>query len=222
MPRFIDLTLTLRRGMRGVEFTPACTVAEHGWNATTLHLYSHCGTHMDAPCHYEVSDQGIDQIPIEACAGPAWIVDLGAIEPRGLIDVQHLGPVAGRLQPGESILFRSGWSLRLEQPEYRLALPRIAPGLARWCVDRQVRILGVEPPAVADVTQRAETTEIHRILLAGGVGIVEGLAHLDRIRDPKVWFIALPIKWERGDGAPVRALAIEGAPWADWIPDIPP
>lgn len=47
--RIVDLTLTLRDGMRGVAFEQAKTISREGWNARTLHLYSHAGTHMDAP-----------------------------------------------------------------------------------------------------------------------------------------------------------------------------
>jgi len=52
-PRITDLTLTLHPGMRGVTFEPKHNFKEHGWNALTLQLYSHCGTHMDAPSHRE-------------------------------------------------------------------------------------------------------------------------------------------------------------------------
>lgn len=52
MARIIDLSLTVKDGMRGVQFEPLHTVAQHGWNTRTLHLYSHCGTHMDAPLHF--------------------------------------------------------------------------------------------------------------------------------------------------------------------------
>jgi kynurenine formamidase len=47
-------------------------------------------------------------------------------------------------------------------------------------------------------------------LLGGGVTIVEGLANLDQLREPKVWFAALPLKIEGGDGCPCRAFAQEG------------
>ena len=51
-PRIVDLSLTLRRGMRGVDWETACTFERDGWNSRNLHLYSHAGTHMDAPVHF--------------------------------------------------------------------------------------------------------------------------------------------------------------------------
>jgi kynurenine formamidase len=82
-------------------------------------------------------------------------------------------------------------------------------GLAKWPVERQVALIGVEPPSVADVNAMPELTEVHQILFRGNVAIVEGLAHLDQLRHDEVEFITLPLKVAKGDGSPVRAIAIE-------------
>ncbi len=210
MTRFVDLTLTLKPGMRGVAFEPKYNVAEHGWNAQTLSLYSHCGTHMDAPLHFEAGDQTIDQISLDRCVGPAWVAKLDGIGPRSLINVEHLGDIEARFQPGDGVLLRTGWSKHIDNPtSYRDELPRISAELARWCVDRGVRILGVETPSVADVNNLDEVTLIHTILLGGDVIIVEGLTNLDALASDKVLFGALPLKIHRGDGSPCRAFAID-------------
>jgi arylformamidase len=242
MARIIDLTLPLENGLRGVAIEPARTLARDGWNATTLHLYSHCGTHMDAPTHFGVSEQTIDQIPLDRCMGPAWVVDPagrvglappqaaprgksvgqagtlnaksrvgdpGPPYPRALIRVADLGSTADKVREGDSLLLRTGWSRRVGNPSYRDELPRVSLELAQWCAAKKIQMLGVEPPSVADVNNLDELTAIHRILLGAGVIIVEGLANLDQIRREKVTFMALPLKVTGGDGAPVRAFAIE-------------
>ena len=60
--------------MRGVEFDPKYNYDEHGWNAQTYHLYSHCGTHLDAPNHYNVNEKSVVDWPLERLMGPAWVV----------------------------------------------------------------------------------------------------------------------------------------------------
>ena len=210
--RIVDLTLTLRDGMRGVTFEQAKTVERDGWNARTLHLYSHAGTHMDAQTHFAAGEETIDQHTPERCMGPAWVVRLGDVQPKQLHEVADLGAVADQFQPGESLLLHTGWSRHLEnQTLYRDQLPRISEGLARWCVERRVKLLGVEPPSVADVTNMEELTRIHRILLGGGVTIVEGLTNLDQLTQDRVFFGALPLKIAGGDGCPCRAFAFDGA-----------
>jgi kynurenine formamidase len=80
--------------------------------------------------------------------------------------------------------------------------------LARWCVDHGVKLLGVEPPSVADVHNKGELTRVHKVLLGGGVVIVEGLTNLDRLPDEGAFFFAAPLKIQGGDGCPCRAFAL--------------
>ncbi|MBN2475377.1 MAG: cyclase family protein [Pirellulales bacterium] len=209
MQRIIDLTLALEPGMRGVEIHQAKTLETEGWNAKRIELYSHCGTHMDAPRHFIPGGTTIDAVDLAACIGPARVVDLTPIEPRTLITVEHLGATADAVAPGDRLLLRTDWHKRHGTPEYRDALPRVSIELARWLVDRRVALLGVEPPSVADVNDREELTSVHCVLLRGGVVIVEGLAHLDRIESDIVGLTVLPLKVIDGDGAPARAVAIE-------------
>jgi kynurenine formamidase len=197
--------------MRGVEITPKFTVVREGWNASTLSLYSHAGTHMDAQVHFEAGAETIDQHTPQRCMGRAWLVNLAGIAPKALIEIASLGDVAKNLQSGDSLLFRTDWSKQAENPAiYRDGLPRISDALANWCVANQVKLLGVEPPSIADVTNLPEVTRIHKILLGGGVTIVEGLCNLDKLIGPKVFFAALPLRIEAGDGCPCRAFAVEG------------
>lgn len=205
----IDLSLPVNNDMPGVDVSIAKRLEVEGWNATTLTLYSHCGTHMDAPCHFLPEGASLDRQDLNVCVGPATIVDVAPAEPKQLIEVDDLGPLAESIEPGARLLFRTDWHKRYGTPEYRHELPRISLNLARWLADKKVGLIGVEPPSVADVNNKQELTEVHQTLFRGNVLIVEGLANLDQIKSPVVQFIALPMKITGGDGSPVRAIAIE-------------
>lgn len=207
--RIIDLSLPISNDLRGAEVATKKTRAEHGWNATTLTLYSHCGTHMDAPRHFVDDGTPLDQMSLNACCGPAKVLDLTPVEPRELLSVERLAPWADTIAPGDRLLLRTDWHRRAGTDAYRNELPRISIELARWLVEKRISLLGVEPPSVADVNNVAELTEVHQALLGAGITIVEGLAHLDEIRCEQVEFVALPLRITDGDGSPVRAIAIE-------------
>ncbi|MDN5213776.1 cyclase family protein [Fulvivirgaceae bacterium BMA12] len=207
--KIIDLTLPYNPAMPGVEIEQAKTLAADGWNAQTLHLYSHAGTHMDAPWHFGVSNQTIDQLSLDQCIGLCRIADLGAVTPKHLITVEDLGPVADKTGEGDSLIIKTGWSQFSGTDKYRHELPRISEGLAQWCVEKKIKMLGVEPPSVADVNNLEEVTHIHKILLSGNVTIVEGLTNLSAIEKETFTLIVLPLKIEGGDGAPARAIALE-------------
>lgn len=207
--RIIDLSLPINNEMPGVDISIAKRLEVEGWNATTLNLYSHCGTHMDAPRHFLPEGATLDQQDLSVCIGPATVINMAPAEPKQRITVEHLGALADSIQPGARLLFRTDWHKRYGTPEYRNALPRISLDLAHWMVDRQVALIGVEPPSVADVNNKQELTDVHQTLFHGSVLIVEGLANLDQITSKSVDFIALPLKIIGGDGSPVRAIAIE-------------
>lgn len=206
----VDLTRTLEDGQPGVAVKVVRQRPRDGWNASSLELYSHTGTHLDAPAHFFAGRQTVDRIPLQHCMGTAHVIDLTALPALAPIEVAHLGEVAIELRPGESLLLRTGWSAHFGDPGRYRQFPRVSESLARWCVGHGVRMLGVESPSVADTSNLPEVTLIHEILLEAGVVIVEGLVNLDLLASRKVFFAALPLKVGGGDGSPCRAFAIDG------------
>ncbi|MGJ8726039.1 MAG: cyclase family protein [Roseibacillus sp.] len=207
----IDLTATLTPETPGVSWDVAKDLKQDGWNARNLHLYSHSGTHMDAPKHFGCTHpmgNTIDQLPLETFLGPARVAHLNS-DPSEVLTPQHLGTLSQNFPSGHALLLHTGWAKHRENLDlFRNQLPRLSEEFARWCVTHQVRILGVEPPSVANVNDLVEVTLIHEILLAGGVAIVEGLVNLDKLpADRDFTFGAFPLKIQDGDGSPCRAFA---------------
>ena len=207
--QIIDLSLAYDQGIAGYQATTARTLERDGWNALNLSIYSHAGTHMDAPLHFGVSEASIDEYPVQQLIGKAWVATIPIHEDQQLLKVSDLGDIPSRFQAGDSLILRTHWSQYLGQEKYRHQLPRISEGLAQWCVAHRVNMLGVEPPSVADVNNLVEVTLIHKILLGGNIIIIEGLSNLERIQGEWVWLLALPLKIKGGDGAPARVIAFD-------------
>jgi kynurenine formamidase len=205
----IDLTLTAYHGMRGVEISPNTSIENEGFNTTHLRLYSHAGTHADAPRHFLPDGRTLEAVDLNKCVGPALVIDVTHKTPNSLITVEDLGDRAQEVEPGSRVLLASGWDAHAELADYRTDFPRISRELARWLVGRGVWLVGVEMPSVAALSDRAELTEVHQILLRGEVVIVECLTRLRELPS-EVFFIALPLKIQGGDGSPVRAVAVLG------------
>jgi arylformamidase len=206
--KITDLTLTLEEGMRGVAFETAKTKTIDGWNALTLHLYSHAGTHMDAPFHFEANDQTIDEFEVSRFICEAWVIPIAAYSKQKL-KLEDLGKFVDMIQKGDGVILQTGWSAFVNEDKYRTELPGIHEDLARWFVEKGINMLAVEPPSIADVMDIEEVTKIHEILLGGDVIIVEGLTNLKALSKEKVKLMALPLKIKKGDGAPARVIAIE-------------
>jgi arylformamidase len=207
--KIIDLTLTYQEGMRGVTFEVARTKSKDGWNARTLHLYSHAGTHMDAPFHFGVNDQTIEEFEVSRFICDSWVIPIEALS-RQKIKLEDLGKYVELIEPGDGVILKTGWSKYINDTKYREELPGIHESLARWFVEKKINLLAVEPPSIADVMDREEVTKIHEILLGGDVIIVEGITNLESLTKEKTTLVALPLKVKDGDGAPARVIAMEG------------
>ncbi len=207
--KVIDLTRAVSDKVAGVRIDAARTLNEDGWNASTLQLYSHSGTHMDAPFHFEVNPQTIDKLPLDRLISRAWVVDLRPVKPGELLQVSQLESIEEVFKKGDSLILHTGWSKKHGSSEYRDKLPRISKELAVWMGEKGVNILGVEPPSVADVNNLEEVTEIHQILMKNDIIILEGLVNLEALSKAEVTLIALPLKVYKGDGAPARVIALE-------------
>lgn len=209
MSSVVDLTMSYQENINGFSKTIAKTKDEDGWNGSTLTFYSHSGTHMDAPFHFNVGNQTIDEIPVSDFVGKAWVVDARHIGAKGMITIDDISnDIQKKFSSGDSLIIWTNWSQYAATSKYRDELPRISEEFAHWCVDNKVKMLAVEPPSVADVNNLEEVTKIHEILLAGVV-IIEGLTNIDQLKSNCVELIALPLKIKDGDGAPARVIAIE-------------
>lgn len=206
----IDLTLPFREPMRGFHIRESKNLERDGWNASNLEIYSHAGTHMDAPLHFGISDMSIDRIPLHKLICDCHIVSVKDPQPSQILGVEVLDPVLKDIRHGHGIVLRTGWSRFADDPSiYRDKLPRIGEDLALKLAALEISMLGVEPPSVADVSNIEELQKIHRILLEAGIIIIEGLCNLERLRSQFARIMAFPLKIEGGDGAPARVLATE-------------
>ena len=209
-PRIIDITLSLGEPIKGFEKRVSRAIETDGWNASELTIYSHAGTHMDAPVHFGVSKKTIDHFPVERFMCNCHIIRLDGIKPSSLIGPEVIRKIENKIKEGEGIIFHTGWSRRIDDPEtYRNLLPRLSEELVLLMVSKKINLVGVEPPSVANVNDIKELQNIHRILFEADIIILEGLCNLDQVRKDYVKLIALPMKIRDGDGAPVRAIIIE-------------
>lgn len=81
--KMLDLThcitpeMPVYPGTEPPRLTAACTMEKDGFRETLLQMYSHTGTHMDAPAHMLPNGRTLDDFPAETFAGRGFVVDCG-------------------------------------------------------------------------------------------------------------------------------------------------
>ncbi len=187
----------------------------------------HTGTHFDAPIHFvtgkDYENNATDTIPVEKFIGPACVLDAVAeVEknPDFLITiefVQEWEKQHGRIPVGAWVLFRSGWSKRLDPDEFQNMQedgahtpgwhPEVIPFLAE---QRDVLGAGVETVGT-DAGQAFgfdPAFPCHTLMHGANKFGLASLTNLDQLPPTGAIVIAPPLKIVNGSGSPLRVLAL--------------
>lgn len=165
-----------------------------------LSLGAHTGTHVDAPAHFYEDGTTVADLPLDVLIGPAVVVET----PPGQMITAEMLPNLSIAEGAERVLFKTGSSGLLHQPQFSPDFVAIDPSGARWLVDRGVKLVGIDYLSVEDFGR--EPAETHLTLLGAGVIIVEGL-DLGDVAAGVYELVCLPMKIP-AEGSPVRAVLI--------------
>ncbi len=204
MTAIFDITPAIRPGMavfpgdapyraaKTSEISDDCPV-----NVGEFSMSCHCGAHADAPLHYDRNGLAIDQLDLADFIGPARVIDVRG--PEALCPPHVLAPHV-RDCPPRLLLRLVDRTDPMVWPEGFRAL---APETMTLLADCGVKLIGVDVPSVDPET----STELpsHGIARSRDMRILENLA-LSAVESGDYELIALPMKLEGLDAAPVRAV----------------
>ena len=75
----IEPTMPVYPGTEPPHLTAANTYEKDGFRETLLEIYSHTGTHMDAPAHIIPGRPTLDTLPTERFVGKALVIDCSCV-----------------------------------------------------------------------------------------------------------------------------------------------
>ena len=206
--RFIDITLPFSDRLAVWPGDPPISIARHpGIPAVSqLSFGSHAGTHLDAPAHFLPGGLTVEHLPLDVLIGPVWVTE---IRHAAVITADLLG--RADIPAGvERLLLRTDntpdgprdVAAQAARPFNKkfVALDASAGG---WLLDRRIRLIGIDGPSIDPFG--SQEAAVHNLLLPARVIIVENLA-LAGVQTGACRLICLPLRYEGGDGAPVRAV----------------
>jgi len=206
--KFIDLTHPMRHGQLSFPGDPVLEIGVHATiekqrcNVSRISMGSHQGTHLDAPFHFVPEGKRIEQMPLEWFYGPATLLRIPKQAGEDITRAD-LEPFEERLTPGARVIYETGWHRHYGQDDYFSDFPSMTPEAAAYLAGRRIRLLGMDTP-----TPSRAYYEVHHLLQQkpAEIVIVESLAHLDALPEHFL-FIGFPLRFEGGDGSPIRAIA---------------
>lgn len=208
----IDLTHVIHSDMPvfpGTEqpiFEEANTLEKDGFREAKINMYSHTGTHIDAPAHMLSDGPYLDDLDINKFIGKATILDFSN-ENIDIIEIENLKSYEEKIEIAEFVLIKTGWNKFWGHQKYYEDFPALSEEAAKWISEFNLKGIGIDAISIDEM--KSTTFEVHKILMSKSIIIIENLTNLDSISSEYFVLSILPLKNKNADGSPVRAIAIE-------------
>lgn len=208
--KIIDISVTLRDGLaawpgeQSWRFEAVHRIAAGGpANVSRVTMGAHTGTHVDAPWHFGDGPRTVEALALDQLVTRARVVDLMHVE-RSIARRDLEAHLAGTT----AILCKTRNSGSLERLEpFKENFIHLDATAADCLVERGIRTVGVDYLSVEGF--HVPNAPVHHRLLGAEVCIVEGL-DLSHVAPGDYLLVVLPLKLAGADGAPARAVLIDG------------
>jgi len=171
-------------------------------NLSLLHMGSHTGTHVDAPYHFLADGPRLGEVPLDRMVGPCIVADLRG---RRAVDAAALASVT--TAPGDILLCLTDNSARWAAPAFQRDFTFVTKDAADLLVEWGVYALGMDYLSIEEFG--SPDFPVHHRLLGAGVFVIEGL-DLRGVAPGRYDLVCLPLKFPDLDGAPARAVLLDG------------
>ena len=200
----IDISQVLSPGVAGFpgdapyEERPTFTIGpDCPVNVARIAMSTHCGTHADAPLHYDPLGVAIGALALEPFIGPCRVIDARAAMPLCL--PEHIAHAMDAAPP--RILLRLG---DYNDPHvWPSGFRALASETIELLAERGAMLVGIDTPSVDPETSKDLPS--HMAAKRADMRILENLA-LAHVAPGDYELIALPLKFGNLDASPVRAV----------------
>lgn len=152
---------------------------------TDFTMCAHNGTHVDVPRHFIADGKTVDEVDVSAYVGRCRVITaLGNVTSELLSETLKGGDEKVCIR-GDGFITEDG---------------------ARELIARGIGLVGVEVQSVSDPD---DPMAVHKLLLSANMILLEGI-RLDGVADGEYFISAAPINLGGAEGAPCRAILIDG------------
>jgi len=160
---------------------------------TTLHI----GAHADAPSHYHIKGESIEQRSLKIYFGAAqviWARDSGT-------NRVELNDLATPIISAPRVLLKTN---SFPNPQnWNSNFKGLSVELIEFLYGKGVRLVGIDTPSIDP--SDSKDLPAHKAIHKNDMAVLEGLT-LTKVPDGKYFLCALPLAIKGGDASPVRAV----------------
>lgn len=197
----IDISLPIqpgavfRIGSPAVEIESRICIDERDaeYETAVISMPAHTATHIDLVS----KDRSVE---LHRMISRGHVIDVTRVK-SGKITLDDVGTV--RVQPNESVLFRTDWSRYLDTAKY-YAHPELTPEVVKWLIEKCVNIVGIDALGVGRETRHGE---YDRTFARHDVYVLENLTNLAAIPQNTCTVYCFPLPLVNIEAIPARVIA---------------
>ena len=172
-----------------------------------IHLWSHVGTHIEGPYHYDEKGASVADIPLERVVGECALVDFTDKAVGEAITLSEMKERGANIQEGDIVFVRTGVGhfYRTARSHDR---PYFAEDTVTWLAEtKKIALLGVDASGIEERTQPRQPN--HATLFKHGIPLIEHLINLEKLSSERFFVVATPVRIHHCDAFPVAVTAFE-------------
>lgn len=207
--KLIDMTHLIKEDMPvfpGTEkptLKTANTIAKDGFKETVLSMFSHTGTHMDAPSHIFENEKNLDQFDINHFSGKAMVLDFSYKKEGEIISLEEIISYDLKLNDLEYVIIKTGWDKYWGDDKYYGKFPVLSNEAAIYLSGKKLKGIGLDVISLDSMDDAL--LKNHRAVLSKEMVIIENLTNLGAFGNEIFTVYFMPLKYKDADGAPIRA-----------------
>jgi arylformamidase len=219
--RIVDLSPAIDPGWmgpatagQGVEvFVHAKPVPEGThWQGTTIKMYTHTGSHIDALIHCREDGWTTDSIKLEQVIGEGVVLDFSSKDASEPIEVAEIAKYDSVIRPGDIVLIRTDWSdEHWGTDRFFGDSPYMARESVEWLLAKNPKLVGfdfTEDYCIRDRNYDPRELYCHQLFMGAGIPIMEQLVNLRSLPIGERFLVMAPfIKLTGSDGVMARVFA---------------
>ncbi|KPJ87231.1 MAG: hypothetical protein AMS17_09105 [Spirochaetes bacterium DG_61] len=189
------------------EYVPEYKVPDGEWYIMEdLEVCTHVGTHVESPYHALRHGMHIADVDIRRLIGEAAVVDFSDKGYQEAITRSEIEKRGRHVSNGDIVLIRTGLSRYYGTQRYRR--PYLDTEAVQWLVEQEIKCLGIDCSGIENRAAAGHEVN-HKTLFRNETPLIEDINNLDKLKENRVFFIALTLPIEGLDASLIRPIAIE-------------
>lgn len=172
----------------------------------TIHIGSHCGTHIEFPYHHNRDGLDAGDFPLERLIGDCLLLDFRHKKPGDAVTVEELQALDVRIRINDMVLFNFDCAQHYGT-EISHERPYLTHEAVQWLIfEKKVQLVGSDASGIE--IKGVPNQPNHELLMKHQIPIIEFAANLNALCTERFTLLVLPMPIRGLDSCPVRLVAV--------------